>query len=152
MLAGQNLQEATWVTPTTGGTRAPRNSLTCCHHGLPWASGPLASSSAPGPRFPHVGTRAGREGPQRFFSTETRAVSLPGSAAPTQPALGQLCAAQPWCPRCLLQGLGAAPRNSQISPSPWGLARLLAAPPLPQVPATPAGHSPSSEDALGGVC
>ena len=115
MLGGQNLQEVTWVTPTTGGTRAPRDSLTCCHHGLPWAYGPLDTSSAPGSRFLHVGTRGGGEGPQRFFSTDTRAVSLPGSAVPTQPALGQLCAAQPWCPRCLLQGLGAAPRNTDFT-------------------------------------
>ena len=32
------------------------------------------------------------------------------------PSLGSSAAAQPWCPHCLRQGLGTAPRNSQISP------------------------------------
>lgn len=68
MLGGQNLQEVTWVTPTTGGTRARRDSLTSCHHGLPWASGLPDTSSAPGSRFPHVGTRRGGGRPPAVLS------------------------------------------------------------------------------------
>ena len=146
MLGGQNLQEVTWVTPTTGGTRAPRDSLTCCHHGLPWAYGPLDTSSAPGSRFLHVGTRGGGEGPQILGQSVSLAQRYPHS-----PPLGSSVLLSPGAPAVSSRVWVQLP-ETQISPSPWGLAWLLAAPPLPQVPATPAGHSPSEEDALGGVC
>ena len=122
MLGGQNLQEVTWVTPTTGGTRARRNSLTCCHHGLPWASWLPDSSFAPGSVWEHAEVV---EGLQRFFSTDTWAVWYPVGtwlSSIHSPSSGSSAVPQPWCPHCLCQGLGATPRNSQISSSPWGLA------------------------------
>lgn len=149
MLGGQNLQEVTWVTPTTGGTRAPRDSLTCCHHGLPWASWLPDIISAPGSAWKHAEVA---EGLQWFFSTDMRAVWYPVGTVPTAHPWAALLLLSPGAPTVSARVWVQLPETHKFHHNPGAWLWLLVALPLSPGPAAPAGHSPSEEDALGGIC